>query len=920
MKKKNIIIGALSMLAMASLSSCGEDGAKGEKGDTGANGVGIQSISLYETTGDIDKYQIQYTDNSVSYFTVKNGKDGEDGTDGKNINFQITNGFLQCKYDNDLEWTNVLSIDEITNASKIYNEMRVNDGYIQWKYTYEADNQWRNLISLSTLAGEDGKDSELRVNDGYIQWRSSEDWENLIELNSLSGKDGREVIISTSADSIVWKYEGENTWNKIVDFDDLQGIQGLSAYEVAVEAGYTGTTVEWLESLKGATGEKGDTIELQVSEGYFQWKYTESDEWQNLLCIDDIKGENGKSAYQLYKDKYSYTGTEYEWLVELVDGTLVSGTKHKVTFITNDEEYTTQNVLEGKYAVKPTNPIREGYKFLGWFDDNDDKWVFNGYEIHQDIILTAKWEYIISAIHLNTNGAYLENKILYANEGDLVNLPTPVKEGYTFEGWYLGEEKIVSGSWAYDHDVTLEARWTANTYTITLNPTTGTLEDTTKEVTVGESFVLPAAYTPDVDKPFVGWFTEDGTRVTDMDGVSVRNYSVAGNVTLYARYGLKISTVEDLININNNLAGSYVLMNDIDMSNVNDWIPIGTDENPFTGTLNGNGHAISNFELHNNVGLFMNVSNATFMNLSMSNIYITSNVEMDKMAVLTAISENTTFTDINFNLITINNSNTVYSVGILTGNASECEINNCNVDNLMLTNTKGIVGGIVGGLVGLLSNSTINVAKTSGTINGGQYVGGIVGYNFESEYNECYNYSTVTGTYSAGIVGYTESKIIINKSGNFGICKAALINYFGCTSSPSENVTVSHYISKSFNYVDDIPLIGTIKLSINTVYSPYHKKEHILYIEDCYTTSKIYNAKYVDNNSIGYTPKVYVSNSYYITSYEEQKTNCVVLSSIEDTSILTKEYYINTLGWSELVWDFSDDSLGYVIPKLKFAD
>lgn len=37
------------------------------------------------------------------------------------------------------------------------------------------------------------------------------------------------------------------------------GVPGLSAYEVAVEAGFEGTQAQWLASLKGATGAKGDT-------------------------------------------------------------------------------------------------------------------------------------------------------------------------------------------------------------------------------------------------------------------------------------------------------------------------------------------------------------------------------------------------------------------------------------------------------------------------------------------------------------------------------------------------------------------------------------------------------------------------------------------------------------------------------------
>lgn len=40
-----------------------------------------------------------------------------------------------------------------------------------------------------------------------------------------------------------------------------QGVQGMSAYEVAVKGGYAGTEEEWLASLKGDKGEKGDAGE-----------------------------------------------------------------------------------------------------------------------------------------------------------------------------------------------------------------------------------------------------------------------------------------------------------------------------------------------------------------------------------------------------------------------------------------------------------------------------------------------------------------------------------------------------------------------------------------------------------------------------------------------------------------------------------
>lgn len=61
--------------------------------------------------------------------------------------------------------------------------------------------------------------------------------------------------------------KGNTEWKFISDLSGAQGIQGLSAYQVAVQHGFEGTEDEWLISLKGDKGEtgpkgdKGDTGE-----------------------------------------------------------------------------------------------------------------------------------------------------------------------------------------------------------------------------------------------------------------------------------------------------------------------------------------------------------------------------------------------------------------------------------------------------------------------------------------------------------------------------------------------------------------------------------------------------------------------------------------------------------------------------------
>ena len=60
-----------------------------------------------------------------------------------------------------------------------------------------------------------------------------------------------------------------------------------------------------------------------------------------------------------------------------------------------------------------------------------------------------------------------------------------------------------------------------------------------------------------------------------------------------------VHNAQDLQNIDNLPSGNYTLSQDIDMSKVKDFQPIGSSEFlPFTGHFNGNGHTISNLHIN----------------------------------------------------------------------------------------------------------------------------------------------------------------------------------------------------------------------------------------------------------------------------------------------------------------------------------
>lgn len=92
------------------------------------------------------------------------------------------------------------------------------------------------------------------------------------------------------------------------------GADGKSAYQLAIDNGYSGTLEQWLESLKGAPGTPGENGTNGKS-AYQIWldagnTGNESD------FLNSLNGTDGKSAYQLAIDN-GYTGNVQQWLESL---------------------------------------------------------------------------------------------------------------------------------------------------------------------------------------------------------------------------------------------------------------------------------------------------------------------------------------------------------------------------------------------------------------------------------------------------------------------------------------------------------------------------------------------------------------------------------------------------------------------------
>lgn len=80
------------------------------------------------------------------------------------------------------------------------------------------------------------------------------------------------------------------------------------------------------------------------------------------------------------------------------------------------------------------------------------------------LVLKVYYDLNIYTLTYDPKGGTLDETTLTARPGERIGVPVPVREGYTFEGWYLDEEYPQSfGKRMPDHDLTVYAKWEQQT-------------------------------------------------------------------------------------------------------------------------------------------------------------------------------------------------------------------------------------------------------------------------------------------------------------------------------------------------------------------------------------------------------------------------------------------------------------------------
>jgi uncharacterized repeat protein (TIGR02543 family) len=381
---------------------------------------------------------------------------------------------------------------------------------------YWDNNTFRDLFNLASLT-QRGLTSDLTV---YAKWDLDDNYIPIGSVKVIFDSKGGTVVspvyvmpgktilipeVSKIGHTLDGWYTSVNNgatfderWsftNNVVNNDiNLYAKWIVNTYSISFNS--KGGTI--LESI---TGNFNSFIELPINPTKQGYTF---DGW--------FKDENFLEKFNLFNFPAENLILYAKWIINSFTITFDSNGGTEVESIT--QEYNTE-------VEEPNAPTREGYRFEGWYSDSllTNAYTFTSISA-QNLELYAKWMIITYTItyELNEGTNHINNPITF-NVNSNVNLESPTRTGYNFEGWYesgdFSGNTIMGIPLGTTKDIIIYAKWIINSYTITFDSNGGTeVESITQE------------YNTEVEEPnaptregyqFEGWNIEIPLLMPDED-------------------------------------------------------------------------------------------------------------------------------------------------------------------------------------------------------------------------------------------------------------------------------------------------------------------------------------------------------------------------------------------------------------------
>lgn len=318
--------------------------------------------------------------------------------------------------------------------------------------------------------------------------------------------------------------------NKFENFDDCKEADvhlyaGFTAidYTITLDAGEGALAEGVADSYtynveEGFADTKKDSMVLPIPtrEHYEFTGWMGTDENDNTFQISSVFA---KTACQNYDLTASWKPVQYRISYDLSGGNVDGAPLH--------------HAFEEDVVIP--NPTKAGYTFAGWFLDSDYQTPLQNIgSFDETVTLYAKWGERAYTISYELNGGKGDEKnptsYIMGKQPLFYN---PVKENYSFMGWFTDKEmtkEVTEADFVSAQDLTLYAKWQGNKFNLTYKFNGANVIDEPSYFRFGTA--------PKLESPirdgyvFTGWyFDENCTKAVTDDATE---WSTASNRTLYA--------------------------------------------------------------------------------------------------------------------------------------------------------------------------------------------------------------------------------------------------------------------------------------------------------------------------------------------------------------------------------------------------
>ena len=351
-----------------------------------------------------------------------------------------------------------------------------------------GDNAFDGVSAITVMAAN-ASVADAAVNSGATKSIT-------LNLSNISdGYDNKEIVISSDVDYFALLANGAEYTNLSVESDAKETyisnvvFKGNNDTPIVVDSETLTLAKVKVEDAPGfamilesdATAVKLlGTVELSSASG-------------NAVLSKSVafsKANNSVAGSLIVKDKYLICG-------EITNGgmlTVASPREDNIVYI-DEETYdsylasvivtfdanggnvseTTKSVYYGQPIGELPTPTRDYYTFLGWYTEVD-----GGEKVTSDMVvntlaphtLYAHWEKNTFTLNFDPNGGTVSETSRTVTCGTAIGtLPTPTREGFTFDGWFdsNGDEITADSKLVSDKAISVIAKWTVNAYTASWN-------------------------------------------------------------------------------------------------------------------------------------------------------------------------------------------------------------------------------------------------------------------------------------------------------------------------------------------------------------------------------------------------------------------------------------------------------------------